>query len=115
MFLASSEPAGRIATALERWLVLQGEIDENHGLDTHEHGDNGRFMRLPFCFRGTGPGAEEREADFAIGVKIRVEADLALTCGDELENRGLEGIVLAADDVELEESALVGRAFRSND
>lgn len=52
---------------------------------------------------------QDAEADFAVAVKVGVEANSVVTGGDELHSRRVDGIVRGAAEQEEEKTALVRR------
>lgn len=58
---------------------------------------------------------QDAEADLAVAVKVGVEADGVVPRGDQLDPRGVDGIVRWAAEQEEEEAALVRRVKRACD
>lgn len=105
----------RFAQIFVARLVLDGIIHEDHRLDAHQHRCNRRFVRLPFGFRSTGPGAEKGEADFAVAVEIRVEPDPSLASRGDPHHWRFGGVLFAAHNVEFEEATFVRGPLRADD
>eukprot|EP00968_Pinguiococcus_pyrenoidosus_P026475 scaffold7092_cov262-Pinguiococcus_pyrenoidosus.AAC.35 len=87
-------------------------IDENQTLYADEHLEEGRLLLVPAW---PGPRPDERQADFAIVVEIRIEAYSPPACRQELHLRWLVRIVHGQVDVELEKAVLVRRVLGTND
>mmetsp|Transcript_59137 Transcript_59137/g.155616 ORF Transcript_59137/g.155616 Transcript_59137/m.155616 type:complete len:346 (+) Transcript_59137:65-1102(+) len=103
---------GRVAYALVARLVEEGVGHEDEGLDRHEHLQQRRRLRVPRLARVTLPRAQQREADLAILVEVRVDA---LAVGDVMDGGRLLRELGRQLKVEGEDGVLVRRAGRADD
>lgn len=64
-----------------------------------------RVRRVPFLFGTRVPRVEHREADFAVVVEIRIEANRVVACRAEVHLRRLLRVIWWEEYVELEATA----------
>lgn len=62
---------------------------------------------------GAVPGAEQRQADFAVVVQVGVEAHTGVAGGQELDQRWHVGILARKEDVKEKAAIGVGRVNRA--
>jgi hypothetical protein len=60
---------------------------------------DGRELGIPVLGGRPSPCAEQREANFSASIKVRVEADTATACRDEVHLRWLTRVIIVTEDV----------------